>query len=242
MLASELNLDLTVLIPVRNEAENVEPLLDELIPVLEGLGKTYEVIFVDDGSTDGTYERLCHLRPRFPHVHLIKLAAAYGKTAALVAGWDRARGEIIVIMDGDLQNDPHDIPNMISQIPPYDLVCGYRTKRQDSWFRRMQSRIANWVRNRVIHDRIRDSGCAFQALRHEALHTQKFYLGLHRFLPAIFLLEGYKVVEVPVRHRPRRHGKGKFNMRNRIVRAFDDMMAVRWLQSRKIRYDIEEER
>ena len=162
MLASDLNLDLTALIPVRNEVENMEPLLDELVPVLEGLGKTYEVILVDDGSTDGTYETLCQLRPRFPHVHLIKLAAAYGKTAALVAGWDRARGKIIVIMDGDLQHDPRDIANMIRQIPPYDLVCGYRTKRQDSWFRRLQSRIANWVRNRVIHDRIRDSGCAFR--------------------------------------------------------------------------------
>ncbi|MBM3334543.1 glycosyltransferase family 2 protein [Candidatus Sumerlaeota bacterium] len=241
MESAELTLDLTVLIPVCNEVENVEPLLAELVPVLDGLGKTYEIIMVDDGSTDGTYERLCQIRAGFGRLRLARFTRNFGKTAALVAGWDRARGRIIVIMDGDLQNDPRDIPGLIGHIPPYDLVVGYRVKRHDSWFRRAQSSIANWVRNKVIKDNMRDSGCAFQALRHEALHTQKFYLGLHRFLPAVFLLEGYKVMEAPVNHRPRLRGKGKFNMRNRIFRAFDDMMAVRWLRSRKIRYEVNDE-
>jgi len=242
VLAADLTLDLTVLIPVCDEEENMAPLLEELIPVLEGLGKAYEVILVDDGSSDGTYRRLCQLKPRFPKIHLIKFTTHFGKTAALVAGWEQARGKIIVMMDGDLQNDPRDIPKMIAPIPPYDLVSGYRVRRQDSWFRRIQSDIANWVRNRVIHDNIRDSGCAFQALRHEALHSQKFYLGLHRFLPALFQFEGYQVTQVPIHHRPRLHGKGKYNLRNRILRTFDDLMAVRWLRSRRIRYQIEEER
>lgn len=242
MLASELTLDLTVLIPVCNEVENAAPLLEELVPVLEGLGKTYEIIFVDDGSTDGTYQRLRELQSRFPKTRLIKFTTNYGKTAALVAGWENSRGKIIIIMDGDLQNDPRDIPALIEQIPPYDLVCGYRIKRHDSWFRRMQSYIANQVRDWVIRDGIHDSGCAFQAIRHEALHTQKYYRGLHRFLPAMFMLDGYKVGQVPVNHRPRLHGYGKFNLRNRIVRTFDDLMAVRWLRSRWLRYEIEEKR
>ena len=242
MLPSELILDLTVLIPVLDEEENVAPLLEELVPVLERLGKTYEIIFVDDGSTDKTYERLCELQARFPKIRVIRFKVNYGKTAALVAGWEESCGRIIVTMDGDQQNDPCDIPRMIEQIPPYDLVCGYRIRRHDSWFRRIQSAIANRVRDWVIHDGIRDSGCAFQALRHEALHTQKFYRGLHRFLPAMFMLDGYRVTQVPVSHRPRMRGKGKYNLRNRIVRTFDDLMAVRWLRSRWIKYEIAEKR
>jgi len=240
--AEDLTLDLTVLIPVCDEEENIAPLLEELIPVLENLRKTYEVIFVDDGSTDGTYARLGEFQARHPQIRLIKFTRNFDKTAALVAGWEQARGKIIVIMDGDRQNDPHDIPAMIGQIPPYDLVCGYRVRRQDSWFRRLQSRIANRFRDWVIQDGIRDSGCAFQALRHEALHTQKFYLGLHRFIPALFQFEGYRVTQVPVNHRPRLHGRAKYGLRNRILRAFDDLMAVRWLRSRRIKYRIEEKR
>ena len=242
MLPGELTLDLTVLIPVCNEEENVGPLLDELVPVLGGLGRSYEIIFVDDGSTDQTYRRLSELQARYPKTRLIRFDANYGKTAALVAGWEESRGKIIVVMDGDLQNDPRDLARLIERIPPYDLVCGYRVNRHDNWFRRVQSYVANRVRDWVIRDGIRDSGCAFQALRHEALHTQKFYRGLHRFLPAMFLLDGYTVNQVPVSHRPRLHGKGKYNLRNRIVRAFDDLMAVRWLRSRWIRYRIAEKR
>lgn len=235
-------LDLTVLIPVCDEVGNVEPLLEELVPVLDGLSKSYEVLFVDDGSTDGTYPRLCELQSRWPQVRLIKFATNYGKTAALVAGWNKARGDVIVIMDGDLQNDPRDIPKLLEQIGPYDLVCGYRINRRDSWFRRLQSSIANRVRNCVIQDGIRDSACAFQALRQSALSGQKFYGGMHRFLPALFQLEGYEVGQIPVGHRPRLHGRGKYNLRNRIIRTFDDLMAVRWIRSRKIQYRIEEER
>ncbi|MCX8038699.1 MAG: glycosyltransferase family 2 protein [Candidatus Sumerlaeia bacterium] len=242
MQPQDLTLDLTVLIPVCNEEENIRPLLDELVPILDSMGKTYEVIFVDDGSTDATFDRLTEAQGRWPAVRLIRFDRNYGKTAALVAGWEEARGKIIVIMDGDLQNDPHDIPKLIEPIPDYDLVCGYRVRRHDSWFRRLQSRIANRVRNWVIQDGIRDSGCAFQAIRHEALHTPKFYAGLHRFLPAVFLLEGFKVMQVPVNHRPRLHGRGKYGLWNRMIRAFDDMMAVRWFRTRAIRYRVAEKR
>ena len=242
VLPNELTLDLTVIIPVYNEEGNVVPLVEELAPVLDGLNKSYEIIFVDDGSTDSTYLRLCEVQSRHSKIRLIKFDRNYAKTAALIAGWEEARGKIIVIMDGDLQNDPRDIPRMIEPIPAYDLVCGYRTHRNDSWLRRLQSAVANRVRNWVIRDGIRDGGCALQALRHEALHTQKFYRGLHRFLPAMFMLDGYKVTQVPVNHRPRRHGRAKFNLRNRIVRTFDDLMAVRWLRSRWIRYRIVERR
>jgi len=234
--------DLTVLIPVYDEADNVEPLVEELVPVLEELGKAYEILFVDDGSTDATYQRLRDLQSRWPQIRLVKLATNCGKTTALVAGWDRARGNLIVTMDGDCQNDPHDIPKLLEQIPAHDLAIGYRVKRHDTWFRRLQSLIANRIRSGVIQDGIRDGGCGFQAFRREALSGQKFFRGLHRFLPALFLLEGYKVTQVPVNHRPRLHGRGKFNMRNRVIRAFDDMMAVRWIRTHKIRYEVEEER
>lgn len=235
-------LDLTVLIPVCNEKDNIAPLAEEMIPILDGLGKAYEVLFVDDGSSDGTYEALCEAQARWPRIRVIKLKQHYGKTTALVAGWTRAKGDIIVTMDGDLQNDPRDIPKLIEQIPPYDLVCGMRIKRHDRWFRRVQSRIANRVRDWVIKDGIRDGGCGFQAFRRAGLESQKFFKGLHRFLPAMFLLEGFQVAQVPVNHRPRLHGKAKYNMLNRVVRAFDDMMAVRWLRSRQIQYEVEEER
>ena len=234
--------DLTVLIPVYDEEENVGPLTDELRAVLDGLGKSYEALFVDDGSTDGTHKALCDIQARWPQVRLIKLKQNRGKTTALVAGWRRARGDVIVIMDGDLQNDPHDIPKLLEQIPPCDLVCGVRVKRHDTWFRRVQSRIANRVRDWVIQDRIRDSGSGLQAFRRAALEGQTFFDGLHRFLPAMFLLEGFMVAQVPVNHRPRMHGKAKYNLLNRVVRAFDDMMAVRWLRSRRIHYEVEEER
>lgn len=235
-------LDLTILIPVYDEEDNLEPLVEELVPVLEGLDKTYEILFVDDGSTDATYRRLRDLQSRRPQIRLVKLATHCGKTTALVAGWDRARGKIIVTMDGDFQNDPQDIRKLLEQIPPYDLAIGYRVRRHDTWFRRIQSLIANRVRSWVIHDGIHDSGCGFQAFRREALSGQKFFRGLHRFLPALFLIEGYKVTQVSVNHRPRLHGRGKFNMRNRVIRAFDDMMAVRWIRTHRIRYKVEEER
>jgi len=234
--------DLTVLIPVYNEEENLVPLVEELVPILEGLGRSWEILFVDDGSTDRSYERLCELKGRYPRIRLVKFPRNFGKTAALAAGCDRARGEIIVTMDSDLQNDPRDIPKLIEQIPPCDLAIGYRVNRHDSLSRRVQSRIANWVRNLVIKDGIRDSGCGFQAFRRDAVRGHLLYNGLHRFLPALFLIDGYKVTQVPVNHRPRLHGKSKFNLRNRVFRAFDDMMAVRWIRTHKIRYEIEEER
>lgn len=241
-LEKEHKVDLTVLIPVYNEEDNIDPLLEELIPVLEAMGKTYEVLFVDDGSNDKTFAKICEHQKPGAHIRVVRLKRNSGKTPALVAGWSRAYGRIITIMDGDLQNDPRDIPKLMAQIPPFDLAIGYRTNRRDTWFRRFQSRIANRIRDWVIRDGIKDSGCAFVAFRRKALEGQRFFLGLHRFLPALFQIEGYTVTQVPVNHRPRLHGKAKYNFRNRVVRAFDDMMAVRWIRTHKIHYEIESER
>lgn len=234
--------DLTVLIPVYNEEENIVPLVEELMPVLDALGKSFEVLFVDDGSTDGTWRLLGEMQARRPGIRLVKFARNFGKMPALAAGFERARGDIVVIMDGDLQNDPHDIPALLARIPPYDLVLGRRARRRDSWFRRLQSRTANRIRNAVLGDGVTDSGCGFQAFRRAPLARMRFYIGLHRFLPTLFQMEGCRTTEVPVNHRPRHAGVAKYGMRNRAWRAFNDMMAVRWLRSHQIRTEIEEER
>jgi glycosyltransferase involved in cell wall biosynthesis len=235
-------LDLTVLIPVFNEEENIQPLLDELVPVLDGLNKAYEILVVDDGSTDRTYRLLTEFQKSRPQIRLIKFARNYGKMDALAAGFKRARGDMVVTMDGDLQNDPRDIPRLLERIGPYDLVIGHRVRRNDNWFRRLQSRAANRIRNAVIRDGVADSGCGLQAFRREPLQGMRFFRGLHRFLPALFKMEGYKVAEIPVNHRPRHAGRAKYGIRNRVIRAFDDMMAVRWIRSHRIDYEIEEER
>jgi glycosyltransferase involved in cell wall biosynthesis len=236
-------IDVSVVIPVYNEEENLPLLWPELRDVLEGQALAFEVVFVDDGSRDRSAEVIRGLREADPRVRLIRLKTNAGETAATDAGLRAARGRWVVTMDADLQNDPHDIPAMLAHLDRWDAVTGWRTRRGegDGWLRRVSSRIANGVRNRLSDDTIHDSGCTFRAFRRECLRTLVLYRGFHRFIPTLLRMRGYRVLEVPVRNRPRRFGESKYGVWNRVFVAFVDLLAVRWMKDRLLRYEVAED-
>lgn len=230
----------SVVVPVYNERENLAPLLDEIATALRGT--SYEVVAVDDGSTDGSGEALVGLRARYPALRVVRFAGNAGQTAAFAAGFRAARGAVLVTMDADLQNDPADVPVLLEELrrSGVEAAAGWRKDRQDTGWKLVQSRIANGVRNRLNHETIRDTGCSLKAFRREAVQDIPWFTGMHRFLPTLVKMRGGRVVEVPVRHRPRRFGATKYGMWNRVFRALADALAVRWMQRRALRYEIRE--
>jgi glycosyltransferase involved in cell wall biosynthesis len=233
--------DLSIVIPVYDEVASLRPLWLELDSVLREIGLTAEVIFVDDGSTDGSAAIIRELVATDKRLRLIRFAANAGLTAAFYAGLRAARGEIVVTMDADLQNDPHDIAALLGHLESFDAAVGWRRHRDDPWLRRVSSIVANAVRNVVSGDRVHDSACSLRAMRRECLEALLPFQGMHRFLPTLLRISGYRVVEVPVGHRPRRFGRSKFTVRNRARRAFEDLLAVCWMMRRRIRYRVIEE-
>jgi dolichol-phosphate mannosyltransferase len=235
--------DLSVVIPVYNEEENLPPLWAELRGVLETLGMTFEVVFVDDGSRDRSAELIRGFREADPRVRLVRLKTNAGETAATDAGFKAARGRFVVTMDADLQNDPHDIPAMLAELDRWDAVTGWRAQRSegDSFIRRVSSRIANGVRNRLSDETIQDSGCTFRAFRRDCLRGLVLYRGFHRFIPTLLKMRGYRVLEVPVRNRPRRFGQSKYGVMNRVFVATADLLVVRWMKNRFLRYEVAED-
>jgi dolichol-phosphate mannosyltransferase len=226
---------LSVVVPLYNEEANVPILQEELRVALKG--RDYEIIFVDDGSVDRTAERI----ETAPNIRLIRFEKNSGQSAAIYAGLTAARGGTLVIIDGDLQNDPADIPKLLAEIAGgADLVCGYRVRRHDTLVKRATSRIANAVRSRYAKDGVRDTGCTLKAMRRECVSTLLPFKGMHRFIPALVKAAGYRLVEVPVNHRPRRFGQSKYGLGNRALRATIDMFGVRWLLSRRLNYRIRE--
>ncbi len=240
-LAHSVKPELSIIIPIKNERENIEELVRRIQAALTPLGRAFEIIYIDDDSTDGSYELLTRLCQHTPGLRVLKFDRNYGQTAALGAGFRHARGDTIVMMDGDLQNDPHDIPHLLERLQHTDVVCGYRVRRKDPWFRRIQSRIANAIRNWITHDSIIDTGCTLKAFHAHCLQNVKLHEGMHRFLPTLFQLEGFRVEQIPVNHFPRTHGHTKYSMTNRMFRALKDLLAVRWMQKRSLRYKIEKE-
>jgi dolichol-phosphate mannosyltransferase len=225
----------SVVVPLYNEEANLPILQEELRAGLSGLD--YEIIFVDDGSVDSTTERI----ETASNIRLIRFEKNSGQSAAIYAGLTAARGAIMVVIDGDLQNDPADIPRLLAEITQgADLVCGYRLKRQDTLVKRLTSRIANAVRSRYTKDGVRDTGCTLKAMRRECVSALLPFKGMHRFIPALVKAAGYRLVEVPVNHRPRRFGQSKYGLGNRALRATIDMFGVRWLLSRRLNYKIRE--
>jgi glycosyltransferase involved in cell wall biosynthesis len=223
-------IDLSVIIPVLDEEENVVKLYDTLASVLSKLGKYYEIIFVDDGSTDKTAELLTNLNDR--HLTVIQLRRRFGQTAAMSAGFDYAHGEIIITMDGDLQNDPNDIPKMLEKIDEgYDLVSGWRKNRQDKFTTRVfPSRIANWLIGEITGVKLHDYGCCLKAYHRDIIKNLKLYGEMHRFIPALASWYGAKIVEIPVNHYPRKFGKSKYSL-SRISRVILDLITVKFLLS-----------
>jgi len=235
--------DLSVVFPVYNESENLPILTEEISKALEGKGWTYEMVAVDDGSSDDSLAVLRQLRERYPMLRVLTFEKNSGQTAALDAGWHAARGRFVVSLDADLQNDPADIPAMMRKVEESgaDMVIGVRVNRHDTWSRRMQSKIGNRVRNWITRDQITDTGCSLKLARKEAIEPVRLYTGMHRFLPTLVRYAGFKVVEMPVNHRPRKFGVSKYGAMNRAFRGLADCFAVRWMGTRMLKYKVRED-
>ena len=236
-------IDLSVVIPVYNEEASLPPLWSELREVLDRLGLTFEVVFVDDGSRDRSVELIRAFRETDQRVRLIRLKTNGGETAATDAGLKTARGRRVVVMDADLQNDPADIPMLLSHLDHWDAATGWRVDRAagDKFVRRVSSRVANRIRSWVSGDTFQDSGCTFRAFRRECLRGLVLYRGFHRFIPTLLKMRGYRVIEVPVGHRPRRFGRSKYGVLNRAAVAFVDLLMIRWMTARLLRYEVIED-
>ncbi len=227
--------EVSVVVPLFNEEESISLLQTELSAALKNFD--YEIVFVDDGSGDCTADRI----ERKMNVRLIRFEKNAGQSAAIYAGVMAARGATLVLIDGDLQNDPADIPRLLNEIARgADLVCGYRAQRRDTRVKRLTSRIANAVRSRFTKDGVRDTGCTLKAMRHECVSALVPFKGMHRFIPALVKGAGFGLVEIPVNHRLRRFGRSKYGLGNRALRATIDMFGVRWLLSRRLNYKIRE--
>ena len=233
--------ELSLVIPARDEEQSIEACVREADEVLSRLGKPYEILVVDDGSTDATFDLLRGLKRNVRALRAIRFAANRGQTTAMAAGFERARGNIVITMDADMQNNPADIPGLLEMLRESDVVCGWREGRRDTFVRKASSMIANAVRNRLTHEHIRDVGCTLRVYRAAYLRRIRLFEGMHRFLPTLLRLEGARVIEMPVSHRPRLGGKNKYGIGNRLFKGLRDLFAVRWMQARYIRYNVEEE-
>lgn len=225
----------SLVVPAFNEEESLPVLAREIREALGPAGLPYELVLVDDGSTDRTLEVMLDLARHDPAVRVLRQRPNQGQSAALAAGWRAARAPVVVTLDADLQNDPADVPRLVAALDEgWDVVSGVRVERRDSWLRRASSRIANAVRNRLTGDAVTDVGCTLRACRTELLRDLPVFTGMHRFLPTLLRLQGARVTELPVRHRPRRYGTTKYGIHNRLWRGIVDLLAVRWLQRRWI--------
>ncbi|MDR3624681.1 MAG: glycosyltransferase family 2 protein [Chlamydiales bacterium] len=231
----------SVVIPMKNEEENVRPLIQELKTVMDSLQKPWELIVVEDGSTDQTLTKLKELAKTYSFLHILSFANNVGQSGAFDAGFTRAKGEFVITLDGDMQNDPHDIPALIDAVATCDLVCGVRINRHDPFSKRWISRISNFIRSRICQDGMRDTGCSLKIYRKACLSKIKMYHGMHRFLPALFKIEGFRLKEIPVNHRDRTKGKSNYHFFNRSIRPLVDMFAVLWMRKRHLYYTIKEE-
>jgi dolichol-phosphate mannosyltransferase len=226
----------SVVVPLYNEEQSVAMLQRELADALAGLD--YEIIFVDDGSQDETVARIA----ADPRTRVLRFEKNAGQSAAIFAGLQAIRSEVAVLIDGDLQNDPADIPRLLAEISRgADLVCGYRAQRKDTLLKRITSRVANFVRSRFTRDGVRDTGCTLKAMRRDCIGALVPFKGMHRFIPALVKGAGYRLVEVPVNHRSRRFGQSKYGLGNRALRATIDMFGVRWLLSRRLNYQLRDD-
>lgn len=236
------NKKISLVIPVYNEADNLPRLYEEVAEALVGIGREWELLLIDDGSRDLSLQVIRHLADNDSRVRYLSFAKNCGQSAAFAAGFREASGDVIVTMDADLQNDPRDIPAMLRtyEAQGQDMVIGWRAKRQDSWVKRVASVVANGVRNRISRETVRDTGCSLKVMRTSMLRQIPMFTGMHRFLPTLMKLEGARVAEVKVNHRPRHRGVSKYGVWDRALAATYDLLAVRWMQKRHIRYRVQE--
>ena len=225
---------LSIVVPVFNEVDNIRPLVAAVDAAMKPLATSWELLLVDDGSGDGSDVLLDELARADAHLRVLHFERNCGQSAALDAGFRHAAGRVVVILDADLQTDPEDIPALLRGLEGADAVVGIRAQRRDTAWKRFSSRVANGVRNRLTREDIADTGCPLKAFRAEAIKQVRMFKGAHRFLPTLLRLEGFTVVQVPVRHRPRRAGTSKYGTLDRAFRALRDALGVRWLQDRHL--------
>ncbi len=230
---------LSIVIPVYNEEDNIASLVERLKEALAEWNGPVEILFVDDGSQDSTLELLKEAQQSDSRIRIAHFRKNLGQTAAMAAGFRLAQGGAIATLDADLQNDPLEIPRLVSMLKEWDVVCGIRVKRNDTWWKRVSSRVGNGFRNWVTGDNIIDTGCTLKAYRRECLEGLEFYKGMHRFLPTLIKMRGYRVTQVPVTHHPRRAGTTKYGTWGRLVKGLADVWAVRWMKKNQIQYDAE---
>jgi dolichol-phosphate mannosyltransferase len=223
---------LSVVVPFFDERESVASLHEELVDALAIVNGGFELLYVDDGSRDGTGEVLQALATSDARVRVVRFPENRGQTAALEAGFRAARGEVIATLDGDGQNDPADLPRLLAALERADVVNGMRTRRADGLLRRISSRVGNGFRNWATREEVSDVGCSLRVMRARFVKRLKLYRGMHRFLPTLLRLEGARVIELPVSHRPRRAGSSKYGIANRLFVGFADVLAVRWMTKR----------
>jgi len=233
-------LDLSVVVPVYNELPCLDDLCLRLHEVLAGLDCASEVIFVDDGSDDGTWDKLRELSERDPSLRLLRLTPNSGQSAALGVGFKAARGRAIVTMDGDGQNDPADIPRLLLELERCDMCCGYRAERKDTVARRTASRLANFIRNKALGESIIDTGCTLKAVKTEVVRDLPMFHGMHRFLPALAKMKGATIRQIPVNHLPRRAGTSKYTNAGRLKTVVADLLAMRWMKKRYRKFTVRE--
>ncbi len=226
----------SVVIPLKDEESNIEDLILELEPVMKSIGQPWELICIDDGSTDNTLPLLTRLQQERPHIKVIAFTKNFGQSSAFDAGFKAAEGEFVITLDGDRQNDPRDIPKLIGAMNGFDMVCGRRVARKDPITKKIISKFANAIRSRVCNDGVADTGCSLKLYRAHCLKRIPLFDGMHRFLPALFLVHGYTVGQVPVNHRERTKGQTKYHLFNRSFNTIVDMWAVRWMKSRHLCY------
>jgi dolichol-phosphate mannosyltransferase len=235
---------LSVVIPCYNEEENVPTLLKRVDAALQSLGKPFEVILIDDGSTDSTPKLLEEGMRQYPWLRVLRMAKNIGQSAGFEAGFEAARGEVIATIDADLQNDPEEIPRLIPLLDEHqvDMITGWRKDRQDTNFRRWQSRQANKIRNWVTQETVNDSASSLKVYRAHAIKGIKLFRGAHRYFPTLVKMRGYKVYETPVKHSHRFAGTAKYGFGNRAFVGLIDIFGVRWMKSRYIKYQVNEVR
>ncbi len=233
---------LSTVIPIKDERDNLQTLTSQLTKVLGSLEPSrsapFEILYVDDGSTDGSAALLDEIRHHTPEVRVIHFDRNHGQTAAFAAGFRHAQGELIATLDGDLQYDPADISRLLPLTKDYDLVCGHRRQRLDTLIRRLSSRLACLARNIVLRDGIHDSGCSLKIFRRPVIERIPLFHNMHRFFPVLAKMYGFSVTEVPVQHFPRAHGSSKYGIGNRLFAGLYDLLAVRWMQKRCLRYTV----
>jgi len=230
----------SIIIPAHNEEESLPVLLEEISGIKSRLENELEIIVVNDGSTDNTQQVLQNEKKDCPELKVIRFDKNYGQSAAFDAGFKHAGGEIIITMDADLQNNPEDIFALLKYYPEYDIICGKRIKRKDDIVRKISSKIANSIRNKLTGDDVVDTGCSLKIFKAEFIKNIKMFNGMHRFLPTLCKFEGARVIEVEVSHRFRKYGKAHYGILNRAIKGLQDAFAVRWMKKNFLKYKIGE--